>query len=214
MVIAFCAFPALTQAATPMPTITTIKLTNGAYKTTINGKKVTLKPFSGYTGAVWAKRVNFGANLGLVYLFVPQASGTPSILKYYDTFDGKMRSLTPFFGNHTLGYNVTIAVQASSKKVYLAFGTKAVGASTRVIEITRKGNNQVNNPTVADTEDKGQVIVQFLKIYGKDYGLATMIADNPATLKVWKYSKSTSRFDEDTAFDKNVIKTANNTLSL
>jgi len=215
-VISFMVVSVLPHSASAVskPTITTITLTKGAYKTTINGKKLTLKPFPGYSGLVWAKKVNFGKNLGYAFLFVPQASGTPSVLKYYNTNIGQMRSLTPFYGDHTLGYNVDVVVQPKTKKVYIVFGTKSVGASARITEIGRKGNTWVNNPTVASTENKGVVLVKFLKLYTNEYGLVTMISGNSSTLKVWKYSSSTHRFDEDTSYDKSLISISGDTLTL
>lgn len=202
------------SAASAKPTITTIALTNGAYKATINGKKVTLKPFSGYTGAVWAKKVNFGANLGSMYLFVNKEARTPSELKYYSTGVGSMRSLTPFYGAHYKGYNVDMIVQPKTKKVYIAFGTKATGASAHVREVKNKRVDLVNSPTVAETENKGVVLVKFLKLYTNEYGLVTMISGNASTLKVWRYSSTTHRFDEDTSYDKSLISINGDTLTL
>ncbi|MFH0829516.1 MAG: hypothetical protein V1907_05100 [Candidatus Kerfeldbacteria bacterium] len=206
--------PHSASAASAKPTITTISLTNGAYKATINGKKVTLRPFSGYTGAVWAKKVNFGANLGSMYLFMNKDARTPSELKYYSTGVGSMRSLAPFYGAHYKGYNVDMIVQPKTKKVYIAFGTKATGASAHVREVMYKRTDVVNSPTVAPTESKGVVLVKFLKLYTNEYGLVTMISGNTATLKVWRYSSSTHRFDEDTSYDKTLIHISGDTLTL
>lgn len=205
--------PAAASAASK-PVISTVTLTNGVYKAKIGSKTVTLRPFPGYPGAVWAKKVNFGANLGSAYLFMNKDARNPSVLKYYHTSIGKMRSLTPSYGAHYQGYNVDMIVQPKSKKVYIAFGTKAVGTSAHVREITNKRTNVVNSPTVADTINKGIVLVKFLKIYTNEYGLVTMIKDNPATLKVWRFSAKTHRFDEDAAFNKSLIKTTGNVLSL
>jgi len=214
--IACFAGPMTARATTtPTPIIYSISLTKGVYKTIINKKNVPLKPFPGYTGSVWAKRVYFGNNLGSTYLFVQRSPGTTaSVMKYYETSTSRMWTITPFYGNHKKGYNASVVVQPKTKKVYIALGTKATGVSARVMEITRKGINQVNNPTVAETQDKGVVLVQFLKLYPNEYGLVTMITNKPATVKTWRYSSTTHRFDEDIIYDKSRIKTTGNVLSL
>lgn len=204
------------SAATTIPTVTKISLTKGAYSFVLGKKTVKLKPFPGYTGAVWARKVSFGKNLGAEYLFVPQAKGTNSTsdMKYYNTNFGQMRSLSPFYGKHTLGYNADIVVQPKTGMVFLAFGTKEKGVDARIVQLGRRGITQVNNPTTADTADKGQVLVKFLKMYTNEYALATMIADKPGTLKIWRYSTKTERFDEDTTTSKAAIQTADNNLHL
>lgn len=213
VVIAATTLPSPASAASK-PVISTITLTNGAYKAKIGSRTVTLKPFTGYAGAVWAKKVNFGANLGSAYLFVNKDARNPSVLKYYHTTVGEMHTLTPSYGAHYKGYNVDLIVQPKTKKVYIVFGTKATGASAHVREITNRGTNVVNSPVAADTADKGVVLVKFLKLYTNEYGLVTMIANKPATLKVWRYSGATHRFDEDTSYNKGLIKTDGNVLSL
>ncbi|MFA6588379.1 MAG: hypothetical protein WCT08_04910 [Patescibacteria group bacterium] len=198
------------------PTLKNISLTNGAYKFKSGKKTISLKPFPGYSGKVMARAINFGGKSGTVYLFIPQGSYSKAIVSYYLPSNySKRREIYPFSNTSGFkGWNASISVEPLNYKVYLALGTKKVGASARIVEITSKGLLWVNNPTVVETEGKGAVLVQFLKLYPLQNGLVTMISGNTSSLKVWKYSSSANRYDQDKNFDVSAIKVDGEKISL
>ena len=180
--------------ATTTPIIATATSSSGQVKWAVGKKIYSVRPWGkNYHGKMMAKKVTFGKTM--IVLTVAQASGAQPEVKLYTSAGKLLESIRPFYGGNNLGYNASLIVQPKLKRVFIAFGTKKVGASARIMEVTSRGLNQVNNPTVAPTESKGQVLVQFLKVYPNEYGLVTMIADNTATLKVWRYSTRTERFD-------------------
>ncbi|RJO59630.1 hypothetical protein C4546_00890 [Candidatus Parcubacteria bacterium] len=202
--------------ATVKPTIKPITLTKGVYKFKVGTKTYSLKPFNNYSGAVMARQINFGTKLGSVYLFIPQGAYSKAIINYYLPGSYSQKRELYVFGtiSNFKGWNASISVEAYSHKVYIALGTKGAGASARVMEITSKGLRQVNNPTVAPTESKGPVLVQFLKLYPLQNGLVTLIKGNTATLKVWKYNGAKNRYDQDPDYDLSKIKIQNEKISL
>jgi hypothetical protein len=202
--------------STVKPIIKTITLTKGVYKFKVGKKTYSLKPFPNYSGAVMARQINFGSNLGSVYVFIPQGSYSKAIISYYLPSNySQRREFYPFSTSSSFkGWNASISVEPLNNKVYLAIGTKKVGASVRIVEVTSKGMLWVNSLTVVETEGKGVVLVQFLKLYPLQSGLVTMIKGNTSTLKVWKYSQITYRFDQDEAFDLSKIKVNGEKISI
>lgn len=189
-----------------VPVITSLKLSKGEYKYKLNGKIISIKPFgTSYKGKVWAKKVNFGTELGVVYLFINSEKLKTGAVKMYSTQGKLIGTFKPYGGFATNGLNADITI--INNEVYLAVGTTKAGTTARIYKVTNKTLKSIN--TVKASKSNGNVIVAYLKLYSGQYGLVTMLKNQKSTIKVWKYDSIKNKFIEDTKFNKKKIKVVN-----
>jgi hypothetical protein len=201
-------------SAATAPTITKIYPTSGHYSITTPSGRVTITPFSGYTGRIWARKINFGTN-GKVYMFVPREAYTAGEVVLYDG-NGEEISRLLAFGTGTFhGFNPSIVVDRSNKRVYFAVARNAVSASARILRVRPTGLTTMNSVTAVGTSDKGNVLVQFLKPSDRRHPiLVTMIASNRSTMKIWKYNETHGQYVRDTVFNTSRIRVEGSTITL
>lgn len=189
-------------------------VTAGQYKFTNNGKKITITPFGKeYTGAIWARKVNFGSELGTLYVFATSDPYKKGVVKVFNQKGKLVQTLKPFVGFATSGMNISIVLEPKTDDVYIAFGTRKAGKTARVYELKPNGLVSRGQLTASSTV-KGNVSVQFLRAYPDAVGLVTMISGKRSTLRMWKLDGATKVLTQDKAFDFSRIKTKGNSISL
>lgn len=204
LIPALAPIPQVLGAEIFRPIVNTIKNTKGAYSFKVGTKKITLKPFgTAYRGSIWAKKVDFGSDVGVVYLFANTGGYRKGAVKAYDN-NGKLLGVyKPFGGFATNGFVLSIAVDINDN-VFLVVATPKAGTTARIYKVTKGGLTIVNS--VKAVKVGGQMVVRFSKIYKNDYALLTYLKGKKSTLKIWKYNSATKKFIEDKSYNKKSIK--------
>ena len=72
------------------------------------------------------------------------------------------------------------------------------GSSVKLYEVTSTGLVARGQVAVNRKGSTANLIIGYRLLYGKDYGLVTMVKGKPATLQVWKYNPVKKTFALDT----------------
>ncbi|MFH0828970.1 MAG: DUF5011 domain-containing protein [Candidatus Kerfeldbacteria bacterium] len=199
---------------TALPVITNLKQSKNKYSlVTLAGKSVKVQPFEkSYKGKIWAKRINFGEGLGSLYLFAPTDTYAKSAIKVYGPKGTLIKTVKPFGGFSTSGFNIDIVVEPLNDVVYLAVGTRKAGTTAVVYEVSSTGLKFVHSVKVGKTS--GNVMVKFLKLYANQYGLVTAVNSSAQTMKVWKLNPATNKFTQDKTYSLKKLKISGDTIKL
>lgn len=191
---------------TALPIITNLKQSNNKYSlVTLAGKTVKVQPFDkSYKGKIWAKRVNFGEGTGSLYLFAPLDMYPKSAIMVYGPNGKLIKTVKPFGGFSTSGFNVDIIVEPLNDVVYLAVGTRKAGTTVVAYEASSTGLKSINSVKAGKTS--GNVAVKFLSLYTKQYGLATASNGATASLKVWKLDSTQKKYVQDKSYSTKKLK--------
>ncbi len=112
------------------------------------------------------------------------------------------------------GYTVSSALRANATAGYLALGTKGGGTKVAVYSVHANGARYIGTLSAGTKNRSGDVNVRFLKLYGNQYGLVTMLGKARSTIKVWKYSPAKEGFTWDTLFNVKNVKVRGSVISL
>ena len=191
----------------PIPKITTITTNKpqNTFNIIVKNKKVVLRPFL-YQGNVWARKIDYGKELGVFYLFGTQESSKQGGLVMYDANGKQVASVKPFWGSVSPGMEYQMVIQKSSDMIFLVVTSKKDASNVKTFSVTRKGFTNIGTLKTGQKANAGQMVSQFLKLYDGDYGLVTAIAGKMKTIKVWEYDSAAKRFSQDKAADLSVIK--------
>lgn len=206
--------PRVLGVSTTKPSVVKGKVVGSTYSYKLDGKKITITPFgSDYKGTLWARKFDFGSDLGFVTVFVPLDTYAKGAIRVYDENGKIVQMAQPFGGYTTTGFNVSVATDSASNKVFLAIGKKSKGNTVRVYEVTNDKMKVVDTLTVSSS--KGNVVpVLMVRMYSDSVGLATMVNGKKSTLRAYHYSLVTGHFVRDTAFTLTRLKIRNNTITL
>lgn len=199
---------------TVLPKITTLKQSKNKYSLiTLSGKTVKVQPFEkSYKGKIWAMRVNFGEDLGSLYLFAPTDTYAKSAIKVYGPKGTLLKTVKPFGGFSKSGFNLDIAIEPLNDVVYLVVGTRKAGTTAVIYEVSSTGLKSVNSVKAGKTP--GNVMVKFLKLYSNQNGLATAVNKSSSTQKVWKLNSTANKYLQDKTFSMKQLKISGNTIKL
>lgn len=191
-------------AQTFHPIVQVINTTNGAYNIKVGNKKVKMQPFSSsYKGSIYARKINFGSQLGAVYLFINSNPQTKGAIVMFDSSGKKINTYKPFGGFAVNGLNAT-TISESNDQVYLAVSDPKSGTTVKTFQVTNK--KLINLNTLKATGTSGNILIRFRKLYTDQYGLVTMLKGKTSTVKVWRLNLTTNQFTEDKTINKKNIK--------
>ncbi len=198
---------------TTIPTISTVKSGNGAMRSTVGNVTRVLRPYGhGYTGALFAKRVDFGAD-GVVFLAAPkEATRKGEVLLYNE--DGRVVDRArPSSALTQEGLHASITVFANT--VYLAVGERR-GTSSAIYTVDTRGMHRVQTMTPLGASRKGALLVRFLRAYRNgDIGLALIARRGRTnTVRMYKYAAAQGRWVEDYSYNLATLRVVNGTIVL
>lgn len=206
----------LDMASVGKPIITGVTLTKNVFKEKRGTTTITFRPFdSSYSGRIYARKIDFGAVRGFVYLFIPTQPFKEGTIALYSSA-GKLIQRVKVGGRffHD-AVNVSLVVETLNNHVYLAIGEKVNGATVRAYDVTPTALTRVLAAPAGKGKFKnGNVLVKFLAAYTDQWGLVSMIQGHPSTAKVWKLSTTTNTFIQDTSFSLKKLKFAGVNISL
>jgi hypothetical protein len=199
---------------TALAVITTLTQSKNKYSlVTLAGKTIKVQPFDkSYTGKIWAKRINFGVNIGSLYVFAPIDQYAKGVIKVYGPKGTLLQTIKPFGKFSPSGFNLDIVIEPLNDVVYLAVGAKKAGTTAVIYEVSATGLKSVNSVKV--NKKTGNVMVKFLKLYTDQYGVVTAVDGSAKTLMVWKLNPTTNKFTQDKTYSLKKLKISGNTIKL
>ncbi len=125
---------------TTIPAITPVSARRGSFGISSPRGSVTIRPYRNYTGNVWARKVDFGEDLGIIYVTAPLGPYAFGDIKAYDMYGAKVAVEKIGGAYMRSGIRADIAVDAASNAVFLAAGPISGSSVFSVFEITPVGS--------------------------------------------------------------------------
>lgn len=199
----------------PTPKISTITLAKpqNSLTITVQGKKVNLRPFT-TPGNIWARKIDYGKKLGVVYIFGTADRVNQGGVVMYDANGKILTSFAPFGPGTSPEMKYQMVIQKSNDMIFLVITSRDDASKVRTFSVTRKSIKNIGTLKTGLKVKSGQIVSQYLKLYSGDYGLVTALSGRPSTIRVWKYDSEAKRFTQDLAIDPSVIKLSGSKITL
>jgi hypothetical protein len=197
-------------AETAQPTVTHLKTASGKVVIGQGTHKKTFQPFSGYTKGLWGRRVQT-ANGKIFYVVATTDAGARGGMKVLNAAGKTVQNIKPF-GSFKPGYNVTMMVDESSNRIFLAVAPKQYGTVVTIDEF-RDGELHFVT-TLQATTLAGNLRAKFLASGTDPLRLITVVDGRIKTIKAWKYAASKNVFSRDRSFDTNLVRVTSSSISL
>ncbi len=188
-----------------LPTAEQLKLTKGAYTLTVGKKRVTLRPFPGYSGNITARKLVVRTKADPYYMFIStSATKAPAIVLYDAT--GKLVKRQSLATVSTGGLNLQLAVNPATSTVLISVSPKKSSLTATLYSIGKNGLGSLGK--VKATTGTGTLIQKFLQVYANEYALVTKVSGNEATEpKIWRYSPSKKVFAQEKSLPVSLVLT-------
>ncbi len=188
----------VTRTVIIAPAIITITGKSGLFTQTVNGRKIAMRPFSGYGGTIVARKLVVHKLTDPYFIFLTaSATSAPKIVVY--NYKGVVTSRVDLSKFTTKGLGIGLVSDPSTLAVMVAINPVAAGTTARTYLISKNGFRSSGNVTVASKASA--MIVKLLKLYPDEYGVATMVKNKTSTIRIWRYSSSKKVFVRDTNYD-------------
>lgn len=148
----------------------------------------------------------------IVHVLVPTNTRFAKQITAYSSTGSPLSFMKAF--DAPKGFTVSTVPASGTRDGYLALGKKGNGTKAMLYRVTRSGLQYLGTITVGAKNLKRNVNLYFLPLYGKEYGLVTMIGSNQDSLKVWRYSAKKQYFVQDKVYQKSKLKITNEVISL
>lgn len=181
------------------PVVSSITVSKNTFTLTVAKKKVVLRPFSGYLGAVVAKKIIVDTKTNPYYLFISTTTKKPELVVYDSA--GKLVSRQALASISTAGIQVVLTANPVTLSTYVAIAPTITSMSVSVYNITKGSVKKLSTFTAAG--GKGTIVMKFLKAYSEEYGLATLPKNTTKKPYVWRYGGGKKGWYQDKAFDLN-----------
>ncbi len=193
--------PRVLGVSTSSSTLTSIILKNGKFQLKKGTTTKTIQPFPGYTGKIYAKRIEVAPD-EIYFIFVALDAGKAGKMVIYNQ-DGNVTDRNAPFGAFKPGYNVSMLVSKVTSQVFIAVAPKKWGNSVSLFEI-QAGKFVYIEKAVVGKKTSGDLRVKLMSPDGQSVVLATGIMGKKATRKSWRYSEFTNSFIRTVGSDRHV----------
>lgn len=197
-------------ATTVRPTVTTLRSSGGRLPIGQGAMKKIITPFRGYEKGLWARRVKT-ADGSIFYVVASTEKSERGGMKVLNAAGKTLQVIKPF-GNYKPGYNLTMSVDQSTEKIFLAVAPRQFG-STVTIDEFRDGRLHFV-ATMHATTLSGNMRVKFVSDGSDALRLVTVVDGRMKTLKMWKYSAAKKTFTRDLGFDTRRVRISSSSILL
>lgn len=180
------------------PTLEKVRLVNNTLTIKVGTRKVTLRPFPGYRGAVYARKAVVDRKTNPMYLFIStDAMYSPSLVVYNS--QGKLLTRQALGTLSRKGLQVDAVGNPSTLSVFLALAPRTNGLTAWTYSLNKAGLRALG-PVVA-SKSRGTLVMKFLKAYTNEYGFVTHVRGSTKRPTMWRYSGAKKKFLKDGTFD-------------
>lgn len=178
---------------TTVPVITKISARNGLLVINTPRGSVTVRPYRNYHGNIWARKVDFGEDLGIIYVTAPLGQYAFGDIKAYDMYGAKV-AVEKIGGAYVgSGIQAGIAVDPATNAVFLAAGSKSGSKTVSIFDITPVGSVLLQHVTLPVKATN--LRLSILAANGTTGIIATPDA-RTHSLRLWEYHPDTNVFFE------------------
>ena len=180
------------------PSIEKLKLKNNTYTLPVGKKRLILKPFAGYRGAVLGRKLIVDTKKNPFYVFIATgAIRQPKFVMY--NASGKLVTRQNLIAISVNGLQVAIVPNPSTLSIFFTIAPKTNGLTATIFNVSKSGFKSLKRVTV--TPGTGTLVMKWLKGYTNEYALVTLVKGKTATPYVWRYNGSKKSFVRDKKFD-------------
>lgn len=176
---------------TTVPVITIVSARHGSLVINTPRGNATIRPYRGYNGNVWVRKVDFGEDLGIIYVTAPLGQYAFGDIKAYDMYGAKV-AVEKIGGAYVRsGIQADIAVDPATNAVFLAAGSKSGGKTVSIFEITPVGSLLLQNISLPA---KATNLRLGILVANGTTGLVATPDARARSLRLWEFHPETNVF--------------------